>query len=47
MKTLEAIDAEHIAELVSYLQEFVERLVTPIPEDTSALDTTYQRISEI
>ncbi|KYH24158.1 Smc-like protein Sph1 [Halalkalicoccus paucihalophilus] len=48
LDSLEAIDSERIAQLVEYLEEYASYIVVALlPEDADALDTGYQRISEI
>lgn len=48
LDSLEAIDSERIADLIEYLQEYVEYLIVALlPEDASALDEGYKRVSEI
>lgn len=46
--SLEAIDSERIATLIEYVKEYTEFLVVALlPEDASALDDEYQRITDI
>lgn len=48
LDSLEAIDAERIAKLVDYLQEYAEYLVVALlPEDAAALDSGHPRLTEI
>ena len=48
LDSLEAIDAERIAKLVDYFHEYADYLVVALlPEDANALDSSYQRISNI
>ncbi|WP_137287776.1 archaea-specific SMC-related protein [Halorussus salinisoli] len=48
LDSLEAVDSERIARLVDYLHEYAPYLVVALlPEDASALDETYRRITEI
>jgi hypothetical protein len=48
LDSLEAIDSERIAHLVSYFEEYVSYLVVALlPEDARALDDEYRRITEI
>jgi len=48
LDSLEAIDADRIAALVDYFGEFAEYLVVALlPEDASALDDDYERLTEI
>jgi DNA repair exonuclease SbcCD ATPase subunit len=48
LDSLEAIDSQRIATLIDYLQEYVEYLVVALlPEDASALDNSYERITSI
>jgi hypothetical protein len=48
LDSLEAIDSERIATLVEYLSEYADYLVVALlPEDASALDDAYTRITDI
>lgn len=48
LDSLEAIDSQRIADLVDYLEEYADYLVVALlPEDATALDADYQRITEI
>jgi hypothetical protein len=48
LDSLEAIDSERIAAMVEYLSEYVRFLVVALlPEDASALDESYHRVTEI
>lgn len=48
LDSLEAIDADRIARLVEYFEEFCDFLVVALlPEDAEALSTDYHRITEI
>ncbi|GAB7011706.1 archaea-specific SMC-related protein [Halorubrum trueperi] len=48
LDSLEAIDAERIADLVEYIADYPEFLVVALlPEDAQALDDTYARVTEI
>ena len=48
LDSLEAIDSERIATLVDYIQDYSDYLVVALlPEDASALDKSYQRVTEI
>ena len=48
LDSLEAIDSERIARLVSYFSEYARYLVVALlPEDAAALDDDYTRITEI
>lgn len=48
LDSLEAIDAERITKLVEYLEQYADYLVVALlSEDAAALDTEYQRISDI
>jgi hypothetical protein len=46
--SLEALDADRIAALVEYFEEYAEYLVVALlPEDAAALDDDYQRVTDI
>ena len=48
LDSLEALDSDRIARLVDYLEAHAEFLVVALlPEDADALDSTYQRVTEI
>jgi hypothetical protein len=48
LDSLEAIDSERIATLVSYLKDYTEYLIVALlPEDAQALQSGYTRITEI
>ena len=48
LDSLEAIDSERLADLVSYFSEYVEYLVVALlPEDAQALSDDYTRLTEI
>jgi chromosome segregation ATPase len=48
LDSLEAIDADRIAKLVDYLEDYSDYLVVALlPEDAAALDSDYQRVTEI
>ncbi|WP_434530192.1 archaea-specific SMC-related protein (plasmid) [Haloarcula sp. NS06] len=48
LDSLEAIDSDRIATLVSYFEEYTDFLVVALlPEDAQALDETYHRVTEI
>jgi len=48
LDSLEAIDANRIAELVDYLSEYVDNLIVALlSEDAAALDEDYERIRGI
>ena len=48
LDSLEAIDSNRIATLVGHFEEYAEFLVVALlPEDATALDDTYQRITDI
>ena len=48
LDSLEAIDAERIAQLVEYLEQYASYVVVALlPEDAAALDGDYQRIAAI
>jgi septal ring factor EnvC (AmiA/AmiB activator) len=48
LDSLEAIDAERIAQLIEYLEQYASYVVVALlPEDASALDPEYQRITEL
>lgn len=48
LDSVEAIDAERLADLVSYFAEYVEYLVVALlPEDAQALPSEYTRVTEI
>jgi DNA repair exonuclease SbcCD ATPase subunit len=48
LDSLEAIDSDRIASLVSYLKEYTEYLIVALlPEDAQALSTEYSRITDI
>ncbi|WP_435158230.1 archaea-specific SMC-related protein [Haladaptatus sp. DFWS20] len=48
LDSLEAIDSDRIATLVDYFSEYADYLVTALlPEDASALDEKYERVTEI
>jgi DNA repair exonuclease SbcCD ATPase subunit len=48
LDSLEAIDSERIATLVDYIRDYADYLVVALlPEDASALDQEYQRVTEI
>jgi DNA repair exonuclease SbcCD ATPase subunit len=48
LDSLEAIDADRIAKLVDYLEEYADFLVVALlTEDAAALDDSYERIREI
>lgn len=46
--SVEALDADRIAALVEYFEEYVPYLVVALlPDDAAALNEDYQRITEI
>jgi len=48
LDSLEAIDAERLAELVEYVADYPEYLVVALlPEDAQALDDDYHRVTDI
>ncbi|RQH03508.1 archaea-specific SMC-related protein [Natrarchaeobius oligotrophus] len=48
LDSLEALDSNRIADLVEYFEEYTDFLVVALlPEDASAIDENYDRISEI
>jgi predicted nucleic acid-binding Zn-ribbon protein len=48
LDSLEAIDSNRIAKLVEYIEEYVDYLVVALlPEDATALDDAYRRVTEI
>ena len=48
LDSLEAIDSQRIASLIDYLSRYAEYLVVALlPEDATALDTEYRRVTEI
>lgn len=48
LDSLEAIDADRIATLVSHFEEYADYLVVALlPEDAAALDESYPRVSDI
>jgi predicted nucleic acid-binding Zn-ribbon protein len=48
LDSLEALDADRIATLVEYIEEYAEYLVVALlPEDAAALDEDYQRVIDI
>jgi hypothetical protein len=48
LDSLEAIDSNRIAALISYFSEFVEYLVVALlPEDAQSIDDEYARITDI
>jgi predicted nucleic acid-binding Zn-ribbon protein len=48
LDSLEALDADRIATLVEYVEEYADYLVVALlPEDAAALDDDYQRVTEI
>lgn len=48
LDSLEAIDSERIALLIEYMQEYAPYLIAALlPEDAGALNTEYQRITDI
>lgn len=48
LDSLEALDSDRIARLVTYLEEYSEYLVVALlPEDAAALDASYERLTEI
>jgi hypothetical protein len=48
LDSVEAIDAPRIGELVEYFDQYADYLVIALlEEDAAALDTEYQRVTEI
>jgi predicted nucleic acid-binding Zn-ribbon protein len=48
LDSLEAIDSNRIAKLVEYVQQYVDYLIVALlPEDATALDDSYRRVTEI
>jgi DNA repair exonuclease SbcCD ATPase subunit len=48
LDSLEALDADRIATLIEYIEEYAEYLVVALlPEDAAALDDDYQRVTDI